>query len=54
MYCFDDKQRAEFSIEEIKRTILSIQKTVQESVREEEIKRKKIEDDLEVSLGEIR
>lgn len=42
------------SIEEINDTIKKIQKTVGESIKEEANKRKKIEDDLEKSLTEIR
>ena len=50
----EDKQRIEGGIDEIKKTILNIQKTVKESVEEEVKKRKKIEDDLEKSLDDIR
>lgn len=48
---FEEKQRFESGISEIKNTILNIQKTIKESVDEETNKRKKIEDDLENSLN---
>lgn len=50
----EEKQRIESGIDEIKKTILNIQKTVKESVEEEVKKRQKIEDDLEKSLNDIR
>lgn len=39
---------------EIKDTIVKIQKAIDESVKEEQDKRKKIEDDLDKSIVEIK
>ncbi len=50
----EEEGRYKKGIEEIKQTIVNIQKTVKESVEEEDKKRKKIEDDLEKSLTDIR
>ncbi len=41
-------------VEEIKQTIVNIQKTVKDSVLEQAQKRKKIRDDLEKPLDDIR
>ena len=50
----EEKGRYESGIEEIKKTIINIQKTVEESVKDEAKKRAEIEDNLEKSLEEIR
>lgn len=50
----DDKERYNRSIVEIKETIVKIQKAIDESVKEEQDKRKKIEEDLDKSILEIK
>ena len=47
---YDEKERIDASIKEIQDTIKKIRDTVQESIKEEDEKRKKIEADLEKSL----
>ena len=42
----EEKNKMDGGINEIKKTIVNIQKTLKESVEEEVNKRKKIEDDL--------
>lgn len=54
LFLIEEKSKLDAGINEIKRTIVNIQKTLKESVEEEVNKRKKIEDDLEKSLDEIR
>ena len=54
MNIFEEKQRMQVSIKEIEETIKKIQKAISDSVKEEEGKRQKIEEDLEKSLNEIR
>jgi uncharacterized protein YlxW (UPF0749 family) len=50
----EEKERLQAGIKEIQETILKIQNAIAESVKEEENKKKKMEDDLEISLKEIR
>ena len=50
----DEEGRYKKGIEEIKQTIVNIQKAVKDTVQEQAKKRKKIEDDLEKSLDDIR
>lgn len=54
MNAIDDKERYSRSIVEIKDTIGKIQKAIEESVKDEENKRKKIQEDLDKSIAEIR
>lgn len=50
----DDKERYNRSITEIKETIKKIQKAIEDSVKEESEKRRKIEDDLDKSIADIK
>lgn len=54
MNAIEDKERFNHSIIEIKDTISRINKAIQDSVKEEETKRQKIEEDLDKSIAEIK